>query len=97
MKEKKKFEFSKLIMIYAMAMNTILIFFTLYIILKTGTKGEWSTYDLTPLPYLIPAVAAELASGTAFYYWKAKAENKLKIAVANQVPINENTIYSVIN
>lgn len=35
--------------------------------------------DLTPLAYLIPAVAAETATGTDFYYNKAKAENKIKL------------------
>ena len=35
--------------------------------------------DLTPLAYLIPAVTAETATGTGFYYNKAKAENKIKL------------------
>jgi len=96
-KETKPVEFSKLLMIYAMSMNTIVIFFTLFIVWATGHKGEWSTYDLVPLQYLIPAVAAEVASGSAFYYWKAKAENRLKIAISNNVPITENSIYSILN
>ena len=29
--------------------------------------------------YLIPAVFTEMASATGFYYWKAKAENKIKL------------------
>ena len=39
----------------------------------------WRTNDLSPLVYLIPAVFAELATATGFYYNKAKSENKIKI------------------
>lgn len=37
------------------------------------------TLDLTPLAYLIPSVAAEVAIGTGFYYSKAKVENRIKL------------------
>ena len=37
------------------------------------------TLDLTPLAYLIPSVAAEVATGTGFYYSKAKVENRIKL------------------
>lgn len=33
----------------------------------------------TPLAYLIPSVAAEVATGTGFYYSKAKVENRIKL------------------
>ena len=46
----------------------------------------WRTSDLSPLAYLIPSVFAELATATAFYYNKAKAENELKIQKANEPP-----------
>ena len=39
----------------------------------------WKTGDTTPLAYLIPAVFAELATATGFYYSKAKAENRIKL------------------
>lgn len=39
----------------------------------------WRTCDLSPLAYLIPAVAAETATGTGFYYAKAKVENRIKL------------------
>lgn len=39
----------------------------------------WRTNDLSPLAYLIPAVAAETATGTGFYYAKAKVENRIKL------------------
>lgn len=32
-----------------------------------------------PLAYLIPAIFAELATATGFYYSKAKAENRIKL------------------
>lgn len=37
------------------------------------------TQDLSPMSYLIGAVFAEFATATAFYYWKAKAENVIKL------------------
>ena len=69
---KKKFETSKVIIAYILLLTTIVTIFTLYITLKS--------YDLTALGYLIPAIFAELATGTAFYYKKAEAENKIKLA-----------------
>ena len=45
----------------------------------------YSTMDTSALAYLIPAVFAEMASATGFYYTKAKAENKIKLMNANGV------------
>ena len=39
----------------------------------------WKTENLEPLAYLIPAIFAELATATGFYYSKAKAENRIKL------------------
>ena len=39
----------------------------------------WRTENLEPLAYLIPAVFAELATATGFYYSKAKTENRIKL------------------
>ena len=69
--ERKAPEFSKLIMIFAMAINAVVIIFAMVMIAVT--------LDLAPLAYLIPAVAAELAAGSAFYYAKAKVENRIKL------------------
>ena len=60
----KKREFSKVILAVVGA-------FTLAVVWKTG--------DTSPLAYLIPAVFAELATATGFYYSKAKAENRIKL------------------
>lgn len=67
-------EFSKRLLRAAALFTLIVTAFTLYMI--------WVTRDLSPLMYLIPAVFAELATATGFYYTKAKAENKIKLMKA---------------
>ena len=37
------------------------------------------TGDLSPLSYLIGAVGVEVGAATGFYFWKAKAENVIKL------------------
>lgn len=64
-------EFSKKILVVAAFVNVAVIVFTFIMI--------WRTCDLSPLAYLIPAVAAETATGTGFYYTKAKVENRIKL------------------
>ena len=78
-RKKQKVEFSKKIMIVAGALNIAVILFAVYMI--------WRTENLEPLAYLIPSTAAEVATGTGFYYSKAKAENKIKLMKDNGVPI----------
>lgn len=79
----KKKEFSKLILIVAAIFNAVVIIFTMVMV--------GITLDLTPLSYLIPSVAAEVATGTGFYYSKAKVENKIKLMRDNNVTPNENS------
>lgn len=67
----KKREFSKVILAVVGAVAGIVTAFTLAVVWKTG--------DTSPLAYLIPAVFAELATATGFYYSKAKAENRIKL------------------
>ena len=45
--------------------------FTIFIVYNTG--------DTSPLGYLIPAIFAEMATATGFYYHKAKKENEIKL------------------
>lgn len=71
MKDEKKLEFSKLIMLVVGTVTVVVTVFSLFMMYKTQ--------DLSPLAYLIPAVFAELSVGTAFYYSKAKAENRIKL------------------
>lgn len=79
-----KFEFSKIVLIIALLLNAGILFFSCVMM--------WRTCDLTPLAYIVPAVSAEVASGTAGYYWKAKAENKIKLAKAYGIEISDQTI-----
>lgn len=69
--KKPKREFSKLILYVVGAVTINVTAFTLAIVWRTG--------DTSPLAYLIPAIFAELATATGFYYSKAKAENRIKL------------------
>ena len=80
-KNRARMEFSKKILIVAGILNFIVIVFACVMM--------WRTMDTTPLAYMIPAVSAEVATGTGFYYNKAKAENKLKLMKDNGVEPTE--------
>ena len=67
----KKREFSKVLLGCIGAVTLIVTAFTIAIV--------WGTGDTSPLAYLIPAIFAELATATGFYYSKAKAENRIKL------------------
>lgn len=70
-RKKKKREFSKCIFTCVSVVTLAVIAFSCVMIWRTG--------DLNPLGYLIPAVSAEMATATGFYYSKAKAENQIKL------------------
>lgn len=74
---KKKVEFSKLVFL---GVSIVTIAITVF-----SCRMIWITMDTSALAYLIPAVFAEMASATGFYYTKAKAENKIKIMAASGV------------
>lgn len=74
---KKKVEFSKLIFLGVSVLTLAITIFSCRMI--------WVTMDTSALAYLIPAVFAEMASATGFYYTKAKAENKIKLMALNGV------------
>ncbi len=80
-RKKVPLEFSKKILLFAAGVNVVVIAFTLLMVWRTG--------DLSPLAYLIPAVAAETATGTGFYYSKAKVENRIKLMKHNKVAPTE--------
>ncbi len=69
--ERQPTEFSKKLLYVIFAVTGVIIAFTLAIIWRTG--------DTSPLAYLIPSIFVEVATATGFYYWKAKAENEIKI------------------
>lgn len=71
MKRRKKLEFSKIILVAVSVLTVSVTVFTFLIVWRSG--------DTSPLSYLIPAVFAELATATGFYYSKAKAENRIKL------------------
>jgi len=87
-KRKKNMEFSKKILVFVGIINVIVIVFSVVLM--------WRTMDTSPLCYLIPSVAAELSISTNAYYSKARRENILKIMKSNDVPVNENTIHTLI-
>ena len=75
--EKKKVEFSKLVFLGVSIVTIAITVFSCRVI--------WLTMDTSALAYLIPAVFAEMASATGFYYTKAKAENKIKLMALSGV------------
>lgn len=75
-KQKKPKEFSKKVFIGVSIINIFVLAFACFMV--------WITRDLSPLSYLIPATAAEMAAATGFYYNKAKAENKIKLDIVRR-------------
>ena len=67
----KKREFSKIIIAIVVTATGIVTVFTLAVVWKTG--------DTSPLAYIIPGIFTELSAATGFYFWKAKAENEIKL------------------
>ena len=74
---KKKVEFSKLIFVGVSMLTLAITVFSCRMI--------WITKDTSALAYLIPAVFAEMATATGYYYTKAKVENKIKLMALNGV------------
>ena len=74
---KPKREFSKMILIVVSIFTFGITVFSCVMIWRTG--------DLSPLAYLIPSIFAEAATGTAFYYRKAEAENIRKIEKSQNI------------
>lgn len=71
--QKRKVEFSKLILLFVM--------FTYFIAVGVGVK--LSFIDYTQYSTLAMLVGAPTATAIGFYAWKAKAENTLKIKKEN--------------
>ena len=70
-RKSKNFEFSKIMALIAIAMWLIVNFFGMIIVILT--------LDTSPLMYVIPSVDAVVAAIIAFYLWKARAENTIKL------------------
>ena len=76
MKKKKRkktnMEFSKKIFYIVITLFIIVLAYSMALMWKTGiTDG---------LAYLIPSVGTIAATAIGFYYWKAKAENAIKLS-----------------
>jgi len=70
--DKKRFEFSKLMVVVSNIMGIGVILFSCFMSYKFS--------DTTVLMYLIPSSFALLSSTNIFYYRKSSEENKIKIA-----------------
>ncbi len=70
-RRKKKREFSKTILRTVAAATVVIVVFSFALMWKTG--------DTSPLAYIIPGIFTELSAATGFYFWKAKAENEIKL------------------
>ena len=83
-RKKRKVEYSKLIFALVAGLNIGVIIYSLVMMAITR--------DLTPLAYIIPATAADMATATGFYYWKARAENKIKLKKKYDIPLSEDDL-----
>lgn len=70
---RKRIETSKLILIVAAVFFSVITGFTFYAV--------WLTRDVSPLIALIERASYPITAGVGFYYWKARAENLLKIKI----------------
>jgi len=70
-RRKKSIEFSKAILLVSSVFASVVSVFTMAMVAYTQ--------DTSILEYLIAAVFAEVTAATGFYFWKAKAENKIKL------------------
>ncbi len=67
----KKYEFSKI-----MAVTVILVWLAAIIYAFVMMR---ITFDLSPLAYVMTSIDAVVAVVLGFYYWKARAENQIKL------------------
>lgn len=86
----KRYEFSKVMLSLVTAVVLILTIFLMWMMIITR--------DLSPASYLLTGWFAEFATATAFYYWKAKAENVIKLTkgektIKNKDPFNQDDYY----
>lgn len=71
--DKKHIETSKVILIVSAVYGAILTLYAMVAMLVVS--------DLSPLSYLIPGIFGVISVATGFYYWKARAENVIKLKV----------------
>lgn len=74
--QRPKKEFSKTILRTVALATVAIVAFSFMLMWKTG--------DTTPLAYIIPGIFTELSAATGFYFWKAKAENQIKLDIVRK-------------
>lgn len=78
---KPKKEFSKKIFDIVITLFIIVLFYSMALMWKTNmTDG---------LMYLIPSVSGLTTTCIAFYFWKAKMENMIKLSRENDMSLDE--------
>lgn len=77
-------EFSKLIFWFVFLLTLGVTVFSCVVV--------WRTNDTSVLAVLIPLVFAEFGTATAFYYWKAKNENYIKLLKKYKLDIDKDDI-----
>lgn len=76
-KQKKSMEFSKKILVVSWLSGSFVITFALWLTYKMVLGGY--SGDVSLVAIILSGGFAEIAAGTGFYYYKAKAENVIKI------------------
>lgn len=67
----KKREFSKIMAVIAVTMWLLVNLFGMVVVAIT--------LDASPLAYILPSIDAVVGVVLGFYYWKARAENEIKL------------------
>ena len=77
-KKKKQKEFSKTILKISWLSGSIVIAFACYLTYQMVMHGKNGDVQLVAI--ILTGGFAEISAGTAFYYWKSKRENEIKLA-----------------
>lgn len=77
----KRFEFAKIFSVVIVLMFVSVAVFTCVMVWRTGV--------VDPLNWLITAIGAALATVIGFYFWKSRAENKIKLKAQYKIQLND--------
>ena len=93
MNTKKKFEFSKLIMVGVMLTYFIALFFVMGTITAMLITSN-TQYLSAAITSLCTFVAAPVSVAIGFYSWKAKNENTVKLSYMTEQDAPQTIVYS---
>ena len=79
--KKTKMEFSKKIFYIVITLFVIVIAYSMALM--------WRTCTTDGLAYLIPSIGTIAATAIGFYYWKAKAENAIKLSKEYEMSLDK--------